>query len=83
TYQEVARPLLLPDQVLTLRKAIFDDKGNITAPGEAIVLLAGERPIKADQIFYWHHEEFARRAQIPPPPDQSLPRTRSGVRGRL
>jgi type IV secretion system protein VirD4 len=67
TYQEVARPLLLPDQVLTLRKATFDDKGNITAPGEVIVLLAGERPIKADQIFYWHHDEFRRRAAIPPP----------------
>jgi type IV secretion system protein VirD4 len=67
TYQEVARPLLLPDQVLTLRKATFDAKGNITAPGETIVLLAGQRPIKAEQIFYWQHDEFKRRAAIPPP----------------
>jgi type IV secretion system protein VirD4 len=67
TYQEVARPLLLPDQVLTLRKATFDANGNITAPGETIVLLAGARPIKAEQVFYWSHPEFARRAAISPP----------------
>jgi type IV secretion system protein VirD4 len=83
TFQEVPRPLLLPDEVLTLRKASRDDGGNITAPGEVLILLGGEKPIRADQVFYWQHDEFRRRAAIPAPPDQSLPRTRSGVRGRL
>ncbi len=67
TYQEVARPLLLPDEVLTLKKPVRDTSGNIHAPGEILILIGGERPIRADQIFYWQHEEFARRAAVPPP----------------
>ena len=67
TFQEVPRPLLLPDEVLTLRKASRGDGGNITAPGEVLILLGGEKPIRADQVFYWQHDEFRRRAVIPAP----------------
>jgi len=67
TYQEVARPLLLPDEVLTLRKPERDDAGRITAPGEILILIGGERPIRATQIFYWEHPIFAERAQVPAP----------------
>jgi type IV secretion system protein VirD4 len=66
TILEVPQPLLLPDQVLTLRKPVRDAAGNITSPGEILVFLGGERPIRATQIFYFDHPEFAARAQIPP-----------------
>jgi type IV secretion system protein VirD4 len=67
TIQEIERPLLLPDEVLTLKKPTRDAQGNITAPGEILVFLGGERPIRAAQIFYWEHPEFAARASVPPP----------------
>lgn len=67
TFQEVARPLLLPDEVLTLKKPDRNAAGNITAPGEILIFLGGERPIRAIQIFYWEHPEFAHRAEVPPP----------------
>lgn len=63
TYQEVARPLLLPDEVLTLKKPERDDAGRITAPGEILILIGGERPIRATQIFYFADPVFAARAQ--------------------
>lgn len=67
TYQEVARALLLPDEVLTLKKPVRDDAGRITAPGEILILLGGERPIRATQTFYFEHPEFAARAQVRAP----------------
>lgn len=67
TILEVPQPLLLPDQVLTLKKPVRDAAGNITAPGEVLIFLGGERPIRATQIFYFDHPEFAARAQIAPP----------------
>jgi type IV secretion system protein VirD4 len=67
TYQEVARALLLPDEVLTLKKPVRDDAGRITAAGEILILLGGERPIRATQTFYFEHPEFAARAQVRAP----------------
>ncbi len=67
TFQEVARPLLLPDEVLTLKKPERDDAGRIIAPGEILILIGGERPIRATQVFYFEHPIFAERAQEPAP----------------
>ncbi len=72
TYQEVARPLLLPDEVGTLKKPDKDGQDKIVAPGEILVLLGGERPIRASQIMYWADEEFARRAQVAAPTAQAM-----------
>ncbi|HTT79056.1 MAG TPA: type IV secretory system conjugative DNA transfer family protein [Stellaceae bacterium] len=67
TYQEVGRSLLTPDEVRRLKKPARDAAGNLTKPGELLILIGGERPIKAQQLFYFEDQEFLARANVAAP----------------
>jgi type IV secretion system protein VirD4 len=64
TIQEVPRPLLPKEDALRLKTAVKDGD-NIVEPGEVIVLVAGEYPIRALQSLYFEHPEFVQRARVP------------------
>jgi type IV secretion system protein VirD4 len=63
-YQQMARPLLTPAEILTLKKPTRDKKGDIVAPGEMLVFMSGEPVLKCEQALYFLDPIFARRAQI-------------------
>jgi type IV secretion system protein VirD4 len=67
TYHEVSRPLLTPNEIMQLRKPERDDAGQITAPGEMVVFVAGEAPIRGTQILYFMDPVFSARAKLPAP----------------
>jgi type IV secretion system protein VirD4 len=67
TFHETARPLLTPDEILTMRAAGKDNEGRVTAPGEMLVFSLGQRPIRCEQICYFLDPEFALRAKVAPP----------------
>jgi type IV secretion system protein VirD4 len=67
TYHEVSRPLMTPNEIMRLRKPEKYDSGEITAPGEMVIFVAGEAPIHGTQILYFQDPVFARRARIPAP----------------
>ena len=67
TYHEVSRPLLTPNEIMQLRKPEKNDKGEITAPGEMVIFVAGEAPIRGTQILYFQDPVFSKRARIPAP----------------
>ncbi len=53
--QESHRPLLTPDEAMRL-------------PDDAtLIFTAGARPILGEKLRYYEHEEFVKRARIPPP----------------
>jgi type IV secretion system protein VirD4 len=74
TYHEVSRPLMTPNEIMQLRKPEKNDKGQITTPGEMVIFLAGEAPIRGTQILYFQDPVFSRRATIPPPVSGSTTR---------
>ncbi len=67
TYHEVSRPLLTPNEIMQLRKPERDDAGQIIAPGEMLVFVAGEAPIRGTQILYFMDPVFSARAKVPAP----------------
>lgn len=67
TFHEVSRALLTPTEIMQLRKPERNERGEITAPGEMVVFVAGEAPIRGTQILYFIDPVFRRRAAIPPP----------------
>ncbi|MDR2819477.1 MAG: type IV secretory system conjugative DNA transfer family protein [Desulfovibrio sp.] len=70
--QEVARPLLTPDECMRLPSARKDSSGNITMPGDMLVFVAGNPPIYGKQILYFKDPEFSKRAKIPAPPTSCI-----------
>ena len=64
--QHTARQLLLADEILALPKPLRDDGGQITAPGQLIVLEAGKRGVLAEQLLYWQDAELLRRSRLTP-----------------
>jgi type IV secretion system protein VirD4 len=67
TFHEVSRPLMTPNEIMQLRKPEKDASGRITAPGEMVVFIAGEAPIRGTQILYFMDPVFSERARIAPP----------------
>ena len=67
TYHEVSRPLMTPNEIMQLKKPEKNEAGQITAPGEMLVFVAGEAPIRGTQILYFKDPVFARRAATPAP----------------
>nr|WP_283949784.1 type IV secretory system conjugative DNA transfer family protein [Limobrevibacterium gyesilva] len=67
TYHEVSRPLLTPNEIMQLRKPEKNEAGQITAPGEMVVFVAGEAPIRGTQILYFKDPVFSERAKVKPP----------------
>jgi len=74
TYHEVSRPLMTPNEIMQLRKPEKNDKGEITAPGEMVIFVAGEAPIRGTQILYFQDPVFSRRARIAAPASGSTTR---------
>ena len=67
TFHEVSRPLMTPNEIMQLRKPEKGASGRITAPGEMVVFIAGEAPIRGTQILYFMDPVFSERARIAPP----------------
>ena len=71
TYHEVSRPLMTPDEIMTLRKPRKERRSDgrevIAEAGEMVVFVAGESAIKGTQILYFIDPLFSQRAAIPAP----------------
>jgi type IV secretion system protein VirD4 len=84
TYHQISRPLMTPDEIMTLRKPRKERGGDgrevITEAGEMVVFVAGESPIKGTQILYFLDPTFSRRAAIPAPATGSTVRRAAGFR---
>ncbi len=84
TFHEVSRPLMTPDEIMTLRKPRkqrgADGKEVITAAGEMVVFVAGENPIKGTQVLYFLDPLFRQRAAIPAPASGSTRPRSKGFR---
>ena len=74
TYHEVGRPLMTPNEIMQLRKPEKNDQGQITAPGEMVIFVAGEAPIRGTQILYFQDPVFSQRARIAAPASGSTTR---------
>ena len=66
-YQDVQRPLLTPQEVRNLPKAVTDGNGNIVTPGEMLIFAAGMQVIRGRQILYFRDPTFSERSKIEPP----------------
>ncbi len=66
-YSEVKRPLLTPDEIMRLPSAEKDNSGKIVKPGEMLVFVAGQPPIRGTQALYFMDSVFSERAKIPAP----------------
>lgn len=67
TYQEVQRPLLTPDECMTLQGPKKDSEDKIVEAGDMLVFVAGFPAIKGKQILYFKDPVFMQRAKIQPP----------------
>jgi type IV secretion system protein VirD4 len=71
SFHEVSRPLMTPDEIMTLKKPQKtrgrDGNEVVTEAGEMVVFVAGESPIKGTQILYFLDPVFRKRAEIPAP----------------
>ena len=63
------RPLLAPDEVMSLPGPRKNAQGDIEEPGEMIVRVAGGAPIRGRQPLYFLDPVFLARARVPAPPD--------------
>lgn len=70
--QEVARPLLTPDECMRLPGMIKDAEGNVLDSGDMLVFVAGFAPVYGKQILYFRDPVFNKRAKVPPPPTDRL-----------
>ncbi len=61
------RPLLTPDEVMALPGPKKNSKGDIEAPGEMIIRIAGHPPIRGKQPLYFLDPVFLARAKVPAP----------------
>jgi type IV secretion system protein VirD4 len=57
--------LLTPDEVLRLSHGGDDPRD----PGDVLIFISGEPPIKGKKSRYYYDAEFLRRAALPPPPE--------------
>ncbi len=66
----VHRPVMTADEISRLPSAVKAGRGaeeKIIAPGDALIFVAGHRPIRGKQILYFQDPELARRSAIAPP----------------
>ncbi len=66
-YMEVKRPLLTPDEIMRLPTPVKDKNGMITEPGEMLIFMAGQPPIRGQQPLYFMDTAFSARAKVPVP----------------
>lgn len=65
--QEVQRPLLTPDECMTLKGPQKDHEDKITKPGDMLIFSAGFPAILGTQILYFLDPIFSSRAKIKAP----------------
>jgi type IV secretion system protein VirD4 len=70
--RSVSRPLLTPDEVMRLPMPRKDRPGRVTAPGQALVFVAGRPPALVEQAYYFLDAEFRERVALPAPPTHRL-----------
>lgn len=63
------RPLMTPDECMTLRGIAKDRRGRAVAGGDTLVFPAGYPPIRGRQVLFFQDREWLRRSRIPPPSD--------------
>ncbi len=61
------RSLLTPDEVMAMPGPRKNSKGDIEAPGEMIIRVAGHPPIRGKQPLYFLDPVFMARAKVPAP----------------
>jgi type IV secretion system protein VirD4 len=83
TYDEHKRHLLTADECMRLPAATKDASDKIVAPGDMIVLVAGEPPIYGKQPMYFLDSKLLERAQMTAPrvPDKIIQSDREAVDG--
>jgi type IV secretion system protein VirD4 len=64
---EVARPLLTPDECSRLKAPLKDGNKNIIAPGDMLIFVAGHNPIYGQQMLFFEDEELLKRTKIEAP----------------
>ena len=70
--QEIARPLLTPDECMRLPGIITDADEKILEAGDMLIFTAGFAPVYGKQILYFRDPVFAQRAKIPAPATDRL-----------
>lgn len=65
--QEVARPLLTPDECMALPGIRLDENNHAVDGGDMLVFVAGSSPVYGKQILYFKDPAFLRRAKIAAP----------------
>jgi type IV secretion system protein VirD4 len=70
--QITSKPLMTAGEVLTMRSPTKDEAGRITAPGDVLIFLTGQPPLRTEQLLSFQDDDFAARAATPWPP-VSLP----------
>jgi type IV secretion system protein VirD4 len=63
----VQRPLLTPDETMTLPGPKKNAAGDITEAGDMVVKVAGYAPIYGKQPLYFQDAAFSARSKVPPP----------------
>jgi type IV secretion system protein VirD4 len=67
SYQEVSRPLITPDECMTLPGAVKDSEGKVKEAGDMLVFIAGQAPIYGKQILFFKDPVFSDRSKVPAP----------------
>jgi type IV secretion system protein VirD4 len=68
----IERPLMTPDEILRLRPALKEGRGEseeIVAPGQMLIFVSGHYPILGTQMLYFSDPVLSKRAKISPPTD--------------
>lgn len=66
-WQESSRELITAEEVMRLRAAETNHKGDIMRPGELLIFMAGQRPVRGLQSLFFRDATLAPRSRIPPP----------------
>ncbi|MGE9765317.1 type IV secretory system conjugative DNA transfer family protein [Pseudomonas sp. PDM20] len=83
TTNEVARPLLTPDECLRMPGPVKDAEGKIVEAGDMVVYVAGYPAIYGKQPLYFQDPVFLARAQVPAPADSDVLRNPAGAAQRI
>jgi type IV secretion system protein VirD4 len=67
SYQEVSRPLLTPDECMTLPGAKKDAEGRVVEAGDMLIFIAGKAPIYGKQILFFKDPVFLDRSKVAAP----------------
>ena len=73
TLMEVARPLLTPDECMSLPGIQVGSSGKVTRAGDMLIFVAGRPAIYGRQVLYFQNEDLQARAKIPIASPTSIP----------